>query len=203
MIVNVLIAGLILLAATANDQSSKDTQALPSQPNWRTSDHDCSWRWIQGGGLGMWSEVCQLSTGQWRIDWDDVRKAFVLQHDNQQIELVVQPWEIAKDTGISSLSTSLGEAGFLQSDHHCYWERVSISTSTANMRLFELRSLLNDDIEHNETSEVPEDRCGPYGQSTHGVRYFMVDRHSPDLAIFVNEGQERPMFDPSSITVLH
>jgi hypothetical protein len=32
------------------------------------------------------------------------------------------------------------------------------------------------------------------------VRYFIVDRRWPDRVIFVNEGQERPMFDPESIT---
>ena len=49
--------------------------------------------------------------------------------------------------------------------------------------------------------EVPEPLCGPYGASTHGVRYFIVDLRWPGLAVFVDEGQERPMFDPASITV--
>jgi hypothetical protein len=34
------------------------------------------------------------------------------------------------------------------------------------------------------------------------VRYFVTDLRWPDRAIFVEEGQERPLFDPSSITPL-
>ena len=52
------------------------------------------------------------------------------------------------------------------------------------------------------SGDIPEPACGPYGASTHGVRYFVTDLRWPDRAIFVDEGQERPMFDPSSITAL-
>lgn len=52
------------------------------------------------------------------------------------------------------------------------------------------------------TGEVPDPVCGIYGASTHGVRYFITDLRWPDRAIFVDEGQERPLFDPTSITAL-
>jgi len=48
------------------------------------------------------------------------------------------------------------------------------------------------------TGEVP----GPYGASTHGVRYVITDLRCPGYAIFVEEGQERPLFEPRSITRL-
>jgi len=49
------------------------------------------------------------------------------------------------------------------------------------------------------SGDIPEPPCGPYGASTHGVRYFLVDLRQPDRLIFVDEGQDQPMFDPSSI----
>lgn len=51
-----------------------------------------------------------------------------------------------------------------------------------------------------EQGEVPEPVCGAYGHSTHGVRYFITDLRWPELVIFVDEGQERPLFEPRSIS---
>lgn len=50
--------------------------------------------------------------------------------------------------------------------------------------------------------EVPDPVCGSYGASTHGVWYFITDLRWPDRAVLVEEGQERPLFDPASITLL-
>jgi len=50
--------------------------------------------------------------------------------------------------------------------------------------------------------EVPDPVCGPYCASTPGVRYSLTDLRWPNRAIFVEEGQERPLFYPSGITVL-
>jgi hypothetical protein len=196
---------VILMALIANGcyPENKKSLELPSQPDWHTSKNDCSWRWVQGGGFGLWSEICHLSTGRWSIVWDEIQHGFILQHQNQNVDLVVQPWKISPDTGISSLSKSLSEAGYLASNNDCQWESVPIRKSPRTMSFYVLRSSRPDALAPTAHGEVPDELCGPYGQSTHGVRYFIVDLRWPDLAIFVNEGQERPIFDPTSITVLH
>ncbi len=203
MTLKFILACLIALAATGCYKEDKNSLQLPSKPDWHTSENDCSWRWIEGSGLGMWSEFCQLSTGQWSIVWDESQYGFVLQHENKMIDLVVQPWKISPDVGISSLNESLNNAGFLLSDNDCQWQRIPIQTSTSTLSFFELYASKAEAPVTTAEVEVPEPLCGPYGKSTHGVRYFMVDLRWPDLAIYVNEGQERPMFDPASITVLH
>lgn len=203
MMLKFLLAGLMALAATGFYKEEKISLQHTPEPDWHTSENDCSWRWVQGGGIGMWGETCQLSTGQWRIVWDKVQHGFVLQHQNQVLDLVVQPWKISPDVGIASLNKSLINAGYLTSDNDCNWHNISIRKAPRTMSFFQLRSKKPDALAPTAQGEVPEPLCGPYGQSTHGVRYFMVDLRWPDLAIFVNEGQERPMFDPASITVLH
>lgn len=193
---------MVLIGNSCYLEDKKNLQ-LPSKPDWHTSKNDCSWQWIQGGGLAMWSETCLLSTGRWSMVWDEIQHGFVLHHQNQIVDLVVQPWKISPDRGISSLSKSLSEAGYLAADNDCQWESVPIRKSPRTMSSYMLRSSKPDALAPSAQGEVPEALCGPYGQSTHGVRYFIVDLRWPDLAIFVNEGQERPMFDPASISVLH
>jgi hypothetical protein len=34
------------------------------------------------------------------------------------------------------------------------------------------------------------------------MRYFLTDQRRPDRMIFIEDGPERPLFDPSSITLL-
>ncbi|MCE2909975.1 MAG: hypothetical protein O9343_14635 [Burkholderiaceae bacterium] len=49
------------------------------------------------------------------------------------------------------------------------------------------------------SGEIPEPPCGPYGASTHGVRYFAFDPQRPDRIVFVDEGQDQPLFDARSL----
>jgi hypothetical protein len=202
MALKFVLVGLMAVIAGVVYQDDQKGLQLPSKPDWHTSENDCAWSWVQGGGLGMWSETCRLSTGQWRIVWDEAQRGFVLRRENQIVELVVQPWKISPDTGISSLSKSLSDAGYLASDNDCQWQSVPMRKSPRAMKFYVLSSSKPDALAPTVQGEIPEPRCGPYGHSTHGVRYFIVDLRWPDLAIFVNEGQERPMFDPASITVL-
>ncbi|MBK5926891.1 hypothetical protein [Rhodobaculum claviforme] len=46
---------------------------------------------------------------------------------------------------------------------------------------------------------VPDPPCGAWGMGTHGVRYALRHDAWPDRVVLVDEGQERPMFDPGSL----
>lgn len=52
------------------------------------------------------------------------------------------------------------------------------------------------------SGDIAEPVCGPYGAPTHGIRYFITDLRWLGRAVFVDEGPERPLSDPASITLL-
>ena len=158
---------------------------------------------MEGGGLGLWAEACQLSTGQWSVSWDEARRAFVIEHGGQTQAVLVQAWKISPSSGINSLRETLVHAGHLNPDNDCQFASAPLHRSRHTTQVFVLQSLAPDALAPTPQGEVPEERCGPYGQSTHGVRYFIVDQRWPGRAIFVNEGQERPMFDPESSAWMH
>jgi hypothetical protein len=100
-----------------------------------------------------------------------------------------------------SLSEALIKKGYLKPDSPCVWKRVSMRPAPQTMAFFTLAPNAPEALGPTASGEVPEPLCGPYGASTHGVRYFITDTRWPDQAIFVEEGQERPLFDATSITV--
>lgn len=173
----------------------------PAKPQWQTDPQQCSWHWIEGSNLGLWAETCSFSTGQWTVSWSSQENAFLLKRDSEIRGVAVQPWPISAGLGTDSLSKELIKRGELKPDAPCVWKRVSMRAAPQTMAFFVLAPKAPDALGPTASGEVPEPLCGPYGASTHGVRYFIFDTRWPGQAIFVEEGQERPMFDPSSITV--
>ena len=58
-----------------------------------------------------------------------------------------------------------------------------------------LRRLIQLALKPMTSGEVLDPQCVSYCVSTHGVRHFMTDLLRPDRAIFIEEGQELPMYD--------
>ena len=171
----------------------------PTLPDWRT-DAACEWVWTEGGGLGLWAERCPLSTGLWEATWSEEEGAFVQTIDGTPSGRLVKPVPFSGDTGWDGLRDALVAAGELGAEAPCAFEGAAIRPAPRTVGFVVLTPTAPDALAPTETGEVPEPLCGPYGVSTHGVRYFMTDLRIPGLAIFVEEGQERPMFDPMSVT---
>ena len=194
-----LILGLLL--APAPGIAIASDLGPPPMPEWQTEPGRCTWKWQQAGEIGLWTQVCKLSTGTWRIKWDRQRHAFVEQLDRKMTRIVVQVWPLAPNSGVDTLTTSLAAAGKLDANAGCRLVQVSHRASPRTVAFFMLSPSDEKSLEPTASGEVPEPTCGQYGRSTHGVRYFMTDTRWPDRALFVDEGQERPMFDPGSITL--
>lgn len=191
------LAGLACLAACS--ATLVEDRGRPPRPDWRTDAGRCSWHWREGGGLGLWAETCALSTGLWQVVWDAGRSAFVQQHEGKAVGTVVQPWPLPEGAGVRELTPVLVREGHLEADADCLWKPLPMRPAPRTTAFFVLAPASPQALGPTAQGEVPEPVCGAFGASTHGVRYFIVDLRWPDLAIFVDEGQERPMFDPASI----
>lgn len=175
----------------------------PPVPNWHTDPTACAWHWKVGGGIGLWVESCKLSTGNWEVRWSEEVYAFVVLFNGQVQQVAVQSWPFSNEGGIEKLRQSLIQAGQLTESAACQFVPAHIRPAPRTMMFFTLSPKDPNAMKPTSTGEVPDPQCGPFGASTHGVRYFMTDLRWPDRAIFIEEGQDRPMFDPRSITVLH
>jgi hypothetical protein len=194
-----LTVALLAPLATACSQADLD---MPPRPAWQTAGGDCSWQWQTGSGVGLWTERCHLSSGLWRLDWDKAANAFFTYLDTDSQGLAVQIWWLDQTPPLVALQAALVEAGQLAADAPCAWEAVVEPSLHASLSVYRLAPTVADALAPTPTGEVPEPVCGGYGVSTHGLRYFLLDPRRPDRAIFVEMGQERPLFDVSSLRFL-
>jgi hypothetical protein len=189
---------LAVLAVAAAVPAFAEEAVRPPVPDWQT-DAACRWEWREGGGFGLWTERCPLSTGLWEIVWDEEAGAFVQVVAGQPSGIVVQPFAA---TDREALRLRLLEAGGLGQGAPCAFEPAAIRPAPRTMAFLVLMPTVPDAFAPTATGEVPDPLCGPYGASTHGVRYLVEDLRWPGVAVFVEEGQERPMFEPASLTRL-
>jgi hypothetical protein len=177
------------------------TAAVPARPGWQTASGPCEWRWREAGGIGLWAEICNLPTGRWEVAWDAALRAFVEQRNGQTQRIVVQPMAIPETGGLALIRARLVAAALPANRDNCVWRRLKRWQSSAPVRHFTLVDQPPAARAPTAQGEVPEPACGPYAAGTHGVRYLRLDRRWPALLLFIDEGQERPLFDPASITV--
>lgn len=193
---------VIMTAIAASAPSLAAGQSRPPMPNWLTDVDRCAWHWREGGGLGLWAQSCQLASGQWQVSWDHLSNAFVTRREAEIVGIAVQSWGYEAAAGLSALSKQLVDEGQLMADAPCSWQPIALRPAPRTRAFYALTPTAPDALQANKQGEVPKPLCGPYGVSTHGVRYFITDMRWPDRAVFVEEGQERPLFAPESIVLL-
>jgi hypothetical protein len=187
-----------------------DTPTRPPVPRWQTDPATCDWHWREGGGIGLWAETCVFNDATWQVIWDVHRRAFVTQGGDMVMDIAVQEFYLPTGSGLTALMDVLTVSGQLQPEAPCAWNPIVPRPAQSNMAFHvfapadpaALAPTATVNWGQDRTGEVPDPLCGPYGASSHGVRYFLTDQRWPDRAIFVEEGPERPLFDPSSITFL-
>lgn len=193
-----LIASMALIVGAA-PACAPAQRPIPPQPDWQTGSA-CQWQWLEGGNIGLWAESCEFATGHWQIAWSTASRAFELQWDEVTQAIVVQDWHHDGSNWQDILLVELMRNGHLPLGHDCSFQPFELRPGAAEPLTYQLQSAGR--FDESAPDQVPEDRCGRYGYGTHGVRYFMRDARWPRTVIFVNEGQERPMFDVSSIRMI-
>lgn len=176
-------------------------QSYPSyhvyKPTWQTYTSLCEWQWVESDLIGLWAEECQFSSGHWYLEWDADHNAFRQKRDDVDMGVVLKVW-IGSD--LAFIGDNLAHQTTNEVGADCEWKNFERKGLRSTMRLFTWTPSSIEELSDSSDVQVPEDQCGPYGFSASGVRYFMTDSRWPDTFIFVNEGQERPLFEPSSIT---
>ena len=155
----------------------------------------CRWERVAGGGLAFRAQACDLATGRWRVAWNPLRQGFELRVDDRPQALVVQPWPLAAGGGPQALVAALKAAGHLPAESGCRLVPATVRPLPRTARAYVLAPA-EPVAPVTASGEIPDPPCGAYGASTHGVRYFLFDRLRPGRAVFVDEGQDQPLFDP-------
>ena len=193
---------LAICAVTSPVIGLANGSSAPAMPDWQTDAATCSWRWHESGGIGLWAETCLFNGAKWKVVWDEDQAAFVTKNNETIMGIAVQAFVLPSGGSITALNETLIASGSLDANAACTWQAITPRPAPPTTAFLALTPTDQAALGPTASGDVPEPACGPFGASTHGVRYFMTDLRWPDRAIFVEEGQERPLFDPASITAL-
>jgi len=191
-----------VFAATSPVMAQANESYRPDMPDWQTDAANCSWHWREGGGVGLWAETCRFNDRTWQVVWDEDRTSFVTRADDSDMGIAAKVFDLHSGSDISALSRTLVDTGALDANAACIWKAIALRPAPRTMAFHVLTPADQTALSPTSSGEIPEPVCGPYGASTHGVRYFMTDLRWPAVAIFIDQGQERPFFEPASITSL-
>jgi hypothetical protein len=195
---------IAVIAACCLPTSGPSALAQPPQPSESAVDATkCRWEWRQGGGIGVWAERCTLDTGLWELKFQEDLPGFVLTVDGAAGETVLQLFKKPLDADISAILPALRERGSIPDDDLCLFQPAAIRPAPRTIAFFDIRptGARKAALDATPQDEVPEPPCGDFGWSTHGLRYFMTDIRHPESVLYLNEGQDGMMFDPTTVTI--
>ncbi len=188
-----------------------------SEPS-RPAYEGCIWKLSMGAGLKLFVQECDFGTRKVRVAPSETLPGYLIEHDDGQgfraVADAIQIFRLNDGQTIDDLlPQAAGKDQGVLEGASCAFASYGTSAGAASpakegVRRFQLiptgetaREYQDWQKEHPE--EVPEPPCGRYGISAEGSRYFEIQDAHPQTVIFVEIGQEAPLFDESSIEALN
>lgn len=176
----------------------------------------CRWSVVEGAGLKVRVQEC-LFPGNSALPDRHVRVAasetlpgyFVEVADGQETyratALAIRVFHKKADEGIESILEVLKEDASYPYGAECSFSLVERNVLLGKNRYQLVPIGLSKayfDAQVARGNDVPTDPCGSYGYSASGERYFEIQAAHPETVLFINGGQEQPLFDEKNIVVI-
>lgn len=203
-----------MAACTSTPETDGDTYLqnnmlstyAPAQPD-RAPYMGFEWELVRGAGIMFWaqqSKNIRVGTSE------TLPGAFVEQLDNGEpvaLSVAIQIFDLP-DGHIHDVLATLQDLDTTGELKHCHFVRVdeeqkarSAPSHATRYQLEPFGEALN--ALQLEMADSPVTHsCGGWGQANSGIRYFEVHHNRPDKALFIEIGQEAPLFDADGIVFL-
>lgn len=184
VVVLVVFASFTFIKRNFWDNSNQADLDSPS----RTAYDGCEWEKKNSDKLSFWGQRCD---GVY-LEFSDNNSRVVLNNDGYRQD-VMRIFSIENGNVNDVLDTLRNEEGWDES------ERCGFHTDTSNARAGVTRYMLSPTgerlIQNSESEEPITHTCNGYGVGNSGVRYFEIQNNVPDKVVFMEIGQEAPLFD--------
>lgn len=195
--INILLFSLICITASLFCCSCTQTKNILREPY-----PGFTWKDFSGAGLTL--KVQENSSIKFTSDSDTIYiKKYV---DNKQpiLSPVIKVYTL-KNNDINTLLSSLKPNNDFNINNSWYklnnCEFIKIKQANSAIQKYILTPKGNAKIEMDNLSpkEPIPHTCGGYGVGNSGTRYFVTFNDLPEKAVFVEIGQDMPLFDENSI----
>lgn len=187
---------LILLASCG-----KKDDRYPMFPDKPSAEAQKGFRWeiVSGAGLKFWaqrdSHTCVVTDAL--LQGAVVEHRDSTRHSRRQV-IKVFP---LKDEDIDNVLDLLRETPGWDESQTCKFKKEDCDRKGVTRYVLVPKGDYADKIEAQGKNEAIPSTCNGWGVGNSGTRYFEIYDNHPDKAVFVEIGQEAPLFDPESIVL--
>ena len=190
---------LALLLCAAPALAADPPSDAPPKPGWSSSAKDCNWVWREGGGVGLWTEVCDFGNGLRAVAYDAARDLFTTTVDGKPDMTVLR--QFREPGGPEALAAALKKQGLLLDSAECQMVKVPDTAAPAGWTGWNVMPTgkLKEAFDKEVQEQVPEPPCGELGYTADSVTFFMVKDDAPGRVFHVDLGQDASMLDIKTI----
>jgi hypothetical protein len=192
----VAVAGAVSPQASARADSGDAALAA-------LTEGQCVRRVLHLDGFSIPTQACRFSTGLWRVEVDPELPGLALWRDSDRLTTVLQVFRKPANAPVEAILPQLIAQARVPDVDDCRFVAVPLRPAARSIAFHQIRPVGKrlEAIEARIRHEIPEPPCGDYGWSTHGVRYFMTDFRRPDRVLYIDEGQDGTLIDPSGLSL--
>lgn len=177
------------------EQPAADSLAINYRPV-RAPYEGFQWMQVKGCGLSFWAQY----NGQIRIMVDPAIPGVVMVREGDAVPHRVMQLFSLKSHSIDDVINSLRQQPGWDETQTCTFKEVKSSCSGIHRYVLTPSGEYARKMEQVMKEEPVPSTCNGWGVGNSGMRYFEVHDSHPDKAIFVEIGQDAPLFDENSIS---
>jgi hypothetical protein len=170
----------------------------------RESFEKCRWKKVIGAGLELWGQSCDFGDKKLEVNTSETLPGVFLEDVTSgspvAINQLIQVFEL-KNKSINSVIPLLADNEKWKVSDKCAFTKISNTRNNVTRYTLMPTGDTLKKFESDSKNEPIPDTCAGYGIGNSGTRYFEVYASNPNKVLFINIGQEMPMFDENTIVV--
>jgi hypothetical protein len=173
--------------------------SLAEKPS-RNPHFGFEWEKVSGAGIEFWAqknEVLHIGISE------TLPGAFVERIENGKpiaISLVIQVFEI-KNQKIEDVLEFIQDQDDWDINELCAFEKIESSRQGVERYVLRPTGKALQEFKERSSIEPITHTCGLWGMGNSGIRYFEIHQNNRNKALFLEIGQEAPLFDEETIIV--
>ncbi len=179
--------------------NSERIASLTDLPS-REAHFGFEWEKVSGLGIEFWAQKNQ----EYRVAISETLPGAMIEKlENGQpiaIGLAIQLFPL-KNQKIEDILELLREDESWNETEQCVFRQIESTRAGVTRYVLEPGGAAMEEYKLRATQEPINFVCGTWGMANSGIRYFEIHNTNPNVALFLEIGQEAPLFDEQTIVV--
>ncbi len=185
-----------------NEQVFKGT--IETSTPLREAYADCVWEKVEGAGLELWGQSCDFGDTKLEVNASETLPGMFLEDISSgspvAIQQLIQVFNLPNQK-IEDVLPELAKFKDWSNSDSCAFTQTDTSRKDVTRYTLMPTGAALKQYEATAKNEPINSTCAGFGMGNSGIQYFEIYASNPNKALFINVGQEAPLFDENTIVV--